>query len=72
MSYRFNATVSGTGSIPIPFTHNLFNKEVEVIISPSRKRHTTKERLMAFFGQSAVADNSTEISWGNPVGKEVW
>jgi hypothetical protein len=72
MSYKFKATVSATGSIPIPFTHDLFNKQVDVIISPSKKHRTTKERLMEFFEQSAIADHSTEMSWGKPMGKEVW
>jgi hypothetical protein len=72
MSYKFNATVSASGSIPIPFTHDLFNKQVEVIIFPSKRHRTTKERLMEFFEQSAVAGNSAEIPWGKPVGKEVW
>jgi hypothetical protein len=72
MSYKFNATVSRTGYIPIPFMHDLFNKQVEVIISPSTKRRTTKERLTEFFEQSTIAGSSSEISWGKPVGKEVW
>jgi hypothetical protein len=71
-SYRFNTTVSATGLIPIPFAHNLFNKQVEVIVSPCRKRRTTKERLSEFFKLSGVADASTEISWGKPAGQEIW
>jgi hypothetical protein len=75
MSYRFHTTVSKTGTIPIPFTHDLFNKQVEVIIIPSSKRRSTKERLMEFFEQTsdaALFGSSTEISRGNPVGKELW
>jgi hypothetical protein len=76
MSYRFHTTVSKTGLIPIPFTHDLFNKQVEVIITPSSpKRRSTKERLMEFFEQTSdttLPGSSTEISWGNPAGKEVW
>jgi antitoxin component of MazEF toxin-antitoxin module len=63
------------GTIPIPFSHNLFNKQVEVIITPAPKHRTTKERLMEFFEQTSDAipsGSSTEISWGKPVGKEVW
>jgi antitoxin component of MazEF toxin-antitoxin module len=63
------------GTIPIPFTHDLCNKQVEVIIIPASKRRSTKERLMEFFEQTsdaALSGSSTEISWGKPVGKEVW
>jgi hypothetical protein len=72
MLYRFHATVSEAGYIPIPFSHDLFNKQVEVIISPYRKHRSTKERLKEFVEQSMVADSSVEIPWGKPLGKEVW
>jgi hypothetical protein len=75
MSYRFNATVSEKGLIPIPFTHDLFNKQVEVIVIPFLKRRSTKERLSEFLAQTSDANYSgysTEISWGKPEGKEIW
>jgi len=45
-AYRFEARISKTGTIQIPFTPDLYNSEVEVIILPKTEKNlkTTSAR----------------------------
>jgi antitoxin MazE len=72
--------------IPKTFLQNMhisLNDPVDVVMENEKiiikkantpKHKTTKERLFAFYGESAGQHYSEqkEIDWGRPVGDEVW
>ena len=47
-SYRFITTISEKGTIQIPFTPSLFNKEVEIIIVPKPAKSKRKSKAKDF------------------------
>lgn len=50
-AYRFEAKISKTGTIQIPFTPDLYNSEVEVIILPKTEKNLKTTSAREFVGK---------------------
>jgi hypothetical protein len=47
-AFKFNTRISEDGTIHLPFTPSLFNKEVELIIVPRLEKKSIKKAGKAF------------------------
>lgn len=47
-AYKFETRISKTGQIKLPLSHQLFDKEVEIIIMPKQKKKSSKLKIKYF------------------------
>ena len=50
-AYKFETRISKTGQIQLPLKHQLFDKEVEVIIVPKQKPKASKRKAANFINK---------------------
>ena len=63
-AFKFNTRISEDGTIHLPFTPSLFNKEVELIIVPKLEKKSIKKAGKAFVEKWAgfLKSNDTDAS----------
>jgi len=65
-TYKFNTRITKTGSIQIPFTPALIDKEVEVIIIPKtagKAKNFTAKKFVKKWAGSLSPDNLDEAKY---------
>ena len=65
-AYRFEAKISETGTIQIPFTPDLYNLEVEVIILPKTEKNlkaTSAKEFVDKWSGFLVNENTDDIKY---------
>lgn len=50
-AYKFETRISKTGQIQLPLKHQLFDKEVEIIIVPKQKPKASKRKAANFINK---------------------
>ncbi len=50
---RFTTRISETGNIQVPFDNSLYDKEVEVIIKPRKRKHSNELSASEFVSKWA-------------------
>ena len=50
-AYKFETRISKTGQIQLPLKHQLFDKEVEIIILPKQKQRASKRKAANFINK---------------------
>lgn len=50
-AYKFETRISKTGQIQLPLKHQLFDKEVEIIIVPKQKPKASKRKAADFINK---------------------
>lgn len=59
-AFKFNTRVSEDGTIHLPFTPSLFNKEVELIVVPKHEKKSLKKAGREFVEKWAGFLNSND------------
>lgn len=61
-AYKFETRISKTGQIHLPLKHQLFDKEVEIIIVPKQKPRASKRKAADFINKWSGFLSNTETN----------